>query len=53
MLANVLRQTGAHVKSQAMLYKTLVQTMLLYGCERWVVKDTMMTVLEDFHHRVD
>ena len=49
---NFLRQTGLHVKERAKLYKAVVQTVLLYGCEIWVVTDLMMMVLECFHHRV-
>ena len=33
LVAKVLRQTVAHVKAQAMMYKVVVQTLFLYGCE--------------------
>ena len=33
LLEKVLRQMVAHVKAQAMIYKVVVQTLLLYGCE--------------------
>ena len=32
-----------------MMYKLVVQVVLLYGSEIWVVTDAMMTVLEGFH----
>ena len=53
VVAKDLRQTGAHVKAWAMLYKALFHAVLMYGCERWVMIDAIMTVLERFHHRVD
>ena len=37
LVEKVLIQTGAHVKPQAMIYKAVIQTVLLYGCESWVV----------------
>ena len=50
--AKVLRQTGAHMKAQAMIYKSVVQTVLLYGCDRWVVTGKMMALLKVFHYKV-
>ena len=35
-----------------MFYKSVVQTVLLYGSESWAVTDAMMAVLTGFHHRV-
>ena len=32
--------------------KAVVQTVLLYWSEIWVVTDAMMTVLNGFHHRI-
>ena len=52
VVAKVTRQTGVYVKSQAMMYNVVVQTVLIYGCESWVVKGVMMMVLEGFHHIV-
>ena len=45
-------KTGLPIKAQKMIYKELVQAVILYGSERWVVTDAMMTVLEGFHHRI-
>ena len=35
-----------------MFYKAIVQTVLLYGSESWVVAPQMLEVLKGFHHRV-
>ena len=35
-----------------MMYKAVVQAVLLYGSEIWVVTDVMMTVLDVFHHMI-
>ena len=34
-----------------MMYKAVVQAVLMHGSEIWVVTEVMMTVLEVFHHR--
>ena len=44
MVENLLRKTWSLIKSQEMMYKAVVQSVLLYGSEIWVVTDTMMTV---------
>ena len=36
-----------------MMYKAVVQMVLLYGIESWVVTDTRLKVLGGFHHQVD
>ena len=35
-----------------MFYKAVVQSILLYGCETWVISSQVLRVLEGFHHRV-
>ena len=45
-VVKVLENTGAPIKAHAMMYKAVVQAVLLYGCRIWVVKGEMMTVLE-------
>ena len=52
MVAKVLTKSGAVVWSQEMIYKTVVQTVLLYGSKIWVAMGEMLTVLEGFHHWV-
>ena len=41
------------MKAWAILYTAVVQMVLMYWYENWVVIDTIVTVLEDFHHRED
>ena len=36
-----------------MIFKAVVQMVLLYGSESWVVTYVMLKVLEGFHHWVD
>ena len=47
-----LVKVGAMVKSCAMMYKEVVQTLILYGSESWIVTDETVKVLEGFHHRI-
>ena len=47
----MLGKTGVPTKACAMMYKLVVQAVLLYGSKIWVVMDLMMTVLQGFHHR--
>ena len=49
----MLTQTGATARERAMLYKAVVQTVLIYGSNSWVVMGEMLKVLEGFHHWVD
>ena len=35
-----------------MIYNAVVQAVLLYRSKIWVVMDSMVTVLEGFHHRI-
>ena len=52
MIARVLEKTGASKRARGMFYKTVAMTVLLYGCESWVITDSMRKVLEGFHHRI-
>ena len=52
VVAKVLGRTGASVKAWVMVYKEVVQAVLLYGRKIWVVTDTMMTVPEGFNNRI-
>ena len=52
MVTKVLGKTGAPIKARAMMYKLVVQAVLLYGRKIWVVTDSIRTVLEVFHHRI-
>ena len=46
MVAKVLGKTGASIKARPMVYNAVVQVVLLYESEIWVVIAAMMTVLE-------
>ena len=35
-----------------MFYKAIVQSVLLYGVETWVLIKSMMNILKGFHHHV-
>ena len=52
MVSKVLDKEGASMRCRGLFYKAVVQSVLLYGCETWVVTDSMVKVLEGFHHRV-
>ena len=52
MVAKVLGKMGAPIKACAMMYKALVQAVLLYGSPIWVVKDAMVMVIEVFQHMI-
>ena len=45
----VLGKTGAPIKSRAIIYKGVVQELLLYGSKRWVLMDIIMTMLDGFY----
>ena len=49
MVTKVLYNTGSPIKSRSMMYEAVLQAVLLYGIEIWVVMDVSMTVLEGFH----
>ena len=51
MIARVLANTGATVRSRGMVFKAVAQLVLLYSSEIWVVMWSMIKVLEGFHHR--
>ena len=36
-----------------MMYKVVVQTVILYGSMSWVLTEAILEVLEGFHHKVD
>ena len=51
-MAQLPMKSGAAVRAHAIMYKAVVQTVLMYGSEIWVVTGDMLTVLEGFHHQV-
>ena len=52
VVTKVLINAEEAVQAWAMIYKAVVQTVLIYGSEIWVVTEDILTVLEGFHHRV-
>ena len=54
MVAEVLTRTVAILRLRVMLYKAVVQKVLLCEREResWVVTGAMLKLLVGFHHRV-
>jgi hypothetical protein len=51
-VSTVLRAEGLPPKAGAMFYKAIVQSVLLYGVETWVLTASMRKTLAGFHHRV-
>ena len=52
VLAKVLTSTGATVHHQEIIYKAVVQKILLYGIEIWVVMGSILKVLEGLYHQL-
>ena len=52
MVLRVMDNTGSTVNPSAMMYKTMVQTVLLYEINSWVIPYSIMNVLEGFHHHI-
>ena len=50
-MASILKKDGANAATMAIFYKTVVQAVLLYGAESWVVNDTNLRKLRAFYHR--
>ena len=45
MVTKVLVKAGSTVQAQAMMYKEVIQMMLLYVSDSWVVLDAIMKVM--------
>ena len=52
MVENAVTKTEAIVRAWIMLYKSVLQSVLIYVSESWVVMGAMIKVLEGFHHLV-
>lgn len=50
-LRRILSREGAKPKTMATIYKAVVQAVLLYGAESWVLSLAMEKKLNSFHHR--
>jgi hypothetical protein len=51
-LSKPLIKTGVDPRIVGLFYKTIVQAVLLYACETWVITQGMIKMLRYFHHRV-
>ena len=51
-MGKLVTNTGATVRSRGILYKSVLQYVLLYGRESWVVMGAMLKLLEVFHHHL-
>ena len=52
MVEKLLKNTGATVRSREMMYKSVVQTVLLDSIKSWVVTEVMLKVMEGLNYRV-
>ena len=52
-LARVLIREGADAWTSGQIYLAVVQSVMLYGSETWVMTPHIGRVLGIFHHRVD
>ena len=52
LISRPLLKTGVAPRFVGMFYKAIVQAVLLYGCETWVITPDILRLLESFHHRV-
>ena len=52
LLSRPLIKTGVKPRVIGFFYKAVAQSVLLYGCETWVVTPRMLKALDAFHHNV-
>ena len=50
-IGRILSKKGANAKIMGIFYKTIVQSILLYGSETWVISKQMLRMLRSFHRR--
>ena len=50
-VAKILKTEGANAKCMAKFYITIVQAVLLYGADSWVVTQRDLAKLRSFHNR--
>ena len=51
-MAKLTMKMVVTVQARLIIYKVVVQTVLLYRSKIWVLIDVILKVLERFHHRV-
>ena len=52
-LAKVLGREGADARTSGQIYLEVVQSVIMYGSETWVMASRIGRVLDRYHHRVD
>ena len=52
MVSKVMEKTGGTVSSRKILYKAVVQAVLLYGRDIWVILEAIIKVLGAFYHQI-
>jgi hypothetical protein len=51
-LVAVMRSGDIHRKTEIMLYKTLIRSVLMYGCETWVLSQKSENALRGFERKI-
>ena len=51
-IASVLRSEGVNSRTMGYFYKAVVQAVLLYGSESWVISNFYQRQLQSFHSRI-
>jgi hypothetical protein len=51
-VSRVLTREGTDPKVAGYFYKAVCQSVLLYGCETWVISKAILGSLEGFHHQI-
>ena len=51
-ITRVLRKEGANARTLGQIYLVVVQAVLIYGSETWVLTPSMKRVFGGFQHRV-
>ena len=51
-LSRILTAESTSAKTRGYFYKAIVQAVLLYGSETWMLSESMLKQFESFHRRV-
>ena len=51
-MSKVLEKMRETVRARAIMYKSVVQTVLLYQSNSWMITGTILKLQEVFHHRI-
>ena len=50
-VVRILARQTSNRKTMGKFFETVVESVLLYGSETWVLSNQMMALLDSFHHR--